>query len=238
MDLRDRVIIVTGTGRGIGVGIARRLKAAGATVIGVSRSSPGAVPLDAHVAADLAEPTEAARVVETAMRLHGSVDGLVNNAGVQSHASCWEQTDDEFDHMFAVNLTAPFLLSQHLARAWVRDGIEGSIVNIGSIECEVGWRSPGQAGYAATKGGLHGLTRAMAHDLGSHGIRVNTVGPGPAESEMTPVDADPELFARVPLGNRLCTPDEVGDAVVFLLSAAAAYVTGTVLYVDGGYLLP
>jgi glucose 1-dehydrogenase len=238
MDLRDRVVIVTGTSRGIGVGIARRLKAAGATVVGVSRTPGGPAPVDSHVADDLADPGAADRIVDAATAAHGRVDGLVNNAGVQFHADCWAQTDEEYDATIAVNLTAPFLLSQRVARDWVNAGIAGSIVNIGSIEFEVGWRSPGQAIYAAAKGGLLGLTRVMAYDLGAHGIRVNAVGPGPAESEMTPTDADPELFARVPLGNRLAKPDEVGDAVAFLLSDAASYPTGTVLYVDGGYLLP
>ena len=122
MDLRDRVVIVTGTSRGIGVGIARRLKAAGATVVGVSRSPGGPAPVDSHVADDLADPGAADRIVAAATAAHGRVDGLVNNAGVQFHADCWAQTDDEFDATIAVNLTAPFLLSQRVARDWVHTG--------------------------------------------------------------------------------------------------------------------
>jgi 2-dehydro-3-deoxy-D-gluconate 5-dehydrogenase len=246
------VAIVTGTSRGIGLGIARRLTAAGTCVFGVARSPGEAV----HMQCDLTEPDAAERVLGAALEAHGRVDALVNNAGLLLEEHCWAQSDEDVEAMVALNLTAPFLLAQAVARHWVGKarpglnedtppgpwegarepaaGVAGAIVNVCSVESQVGWASPPHAVYAATKGGLLGLTRALALELAPHGIRVVAIGPGPTATAMTP--DMPELATAIPLGGRPATLDEIGDVVAFLVSDAARYVTGEIVYVDGGFL--
>jgi NAD(P)-dependent dehydrogenase (short-subunit alcohol dehydrogenase family) len=225
------VAILTGASRGIGAGIALRLTAAGMRVFGVSRSPGEAVQLQC----DLTEPGACEQVLAAALDACGRVDALVNNAGLLLEGDCWEQPDEDIDAMLAINLTVPFLLSQSVAGHWVKEGVEGTIVNVCSIESQVAWADPPQAAYAATKGGLLGLTRAQALELAPHGIRAVAVGPGPIATAMTP--EMPELGQAIPLGGRPGTPRDVGDVVAFLLSDAARYVTGEIVYVDGGYLL-
>jgi len=229
---QDRsVAIVTGASRGIGQGIAQRLAAAGWEVFGVSRTGGEGVDLQC----DLTAPDAPERLLAATLDAHGRVDALVNNAGLLLEGSCWEQPDEDVDAMVAINLTAPFLLSQVVAGRWVKEGVAGTIVNVCSIESQVGWADPPQAAYAATKGGLLGLTRAQALELAPHGIRAVAVGPGAIATAMTP--DSPELAQAIPLGGRPGTPDDVGDAVAFLVSDAARYLTGGIVYVDGGYLL-
>ena len=144
-------------------------------------------------------------------------DALVNNAGVHRSAHCWEQSDDDFDAMFDVNVTAPFRFSQRFAQHWVHNQQSAVILNLCSVESDVGWLDPPQAVYAATKGALLGLTRAMALDLSGLGIRCVAVGPGAINTGMSEDDRS-ETEARIPLGNRYGSPSEVGDAAVFLLS--------------------
>jgi NAD(P)-dependent dehydrogenase (short-subunit alcohol dehydrogenase family) len=238
MELEGQAIIVTGASRGIGAGIARRCLAEGACVLGVSRR-PGELEGAERfrgVRLDLADPSSAALVVPAALEAFGRVDALVNNAGVLHSAPCWRQTDEEWDAMMSVNLTAPFLLSQEFARHCVDGGRSGTVVNICSIESEVGWKSPPQAGYATTKGALLGLTRALALDLAQHDVRVVAIGPGVIDTGMAAPDRE-AVEARIPLENRFGTTDEIGETAVFLLSRRAAYVTGEILYVDGGYRL-
>ncbi len=136
--------------------------------------------------------------------------------------------------MVALNLTAPFLLAQAVARHWVKESTRGTILNVCSVESQVGWADPPHAVYAATKGGLLGLTRALALELAPHGIRVVAIGPGPTATAMTP--DTPEHATAIPLGGRPGTLAEIGDAAAFLLSDAARYITGEIVYVDGGYL--
>jgi len=224
------VAIVTGASRGIGLGIARRLSAAGTRVFGVARGPGEAV----HMQCDLCAPGAAERVLAAALEAHGRVDALVNNAGLLLEEHCWAQSDEDAEAMVALNLTVPFLLAQAAARHWVEAARPGTIVNVCSVESQVGWASPPHAVYAATKGGLLGLTRALALELAPHGIRVVAIGPGPTTTAMTP-DV-PELATAIPLGGRPATLEEIGDVVAFLVSDAARYMTGEIVYVDGGYL--
>ena len=175
--LTDRVVAVTGASRGIGAAIARRVADAGGRVLAVSRSGTAPeheriVVLQADVCADDAPE----RVLAGALAAFGRFDGLVNNAAVNHHADCWEHSDEDWDDVFETNLTAPFRLSQRAAVHWLEARRSGVVVNISSIESEV--VCPQQCGYAATEGGLLGLTRAMAVELSRHGIRVVCLAPG------------------------------------------------------------
>jgi NAD(P)-dependent dehydrogenase (short-subunit alcohol dehydrogenase family) len=158
------VAIVTGTSRGIGQGIAARLIASGMRVFGVSRTPGDGLGLQC----DLTAPGASERVLAAVLEDCGRVDALVNNAGLLLEGNCWEQPDEDVDAMLALNLTVPFLLSQAVAAHWVNEGQRGTIVNVCSIESQVGWADPPQAAYAATKGGLLGLTR---HPRGGGGAR-------------------------------------------------------------------
>jgi NAD(P)-dependent dehydrogenase (short-subunit alcohol dehydrogenase family) len=232
--LAGRAVVVTGTSRGIGRGIAAGLSAAGADVLAVSRTrtacdaGPGRI---VPVAVDLRDETAPGRIVEAALEAFGRVDGLVNNAGVIHFVDCWLHGDAEWDDVFETNLTAPFRLSQAVVRHWLAHGERGVIVNLGSVESEVVIER--QAGYAATKGAILGLTRAMALELAPHGIRVNAIGPGVIATEMSEA-LKGETFARIPM-QRLGQVDEISDVAVFLLSDLARYLTGTIVYADGGY---
>lgn len=238
MGEQSRLALVTGTSRGLGEAIAKRLLRDGYRVAGVSRSGSSAITDDRFVdlRADLADPACCERLVGTVLADLGPIDVLVNNAAGTAYAPCWELDPAALDMLLRVNLTAPFLLSRDVLAHWVRTGTTGTIVNICSIESEVAWDSPPQAGYATTKGGLAGLTRALAYEHGHLGIRVNAVAPGIINTSLSPLDED--LGRRVPLQGRLAEPDEIAGVVAFLCGDDASYVTGEILYVDGGYRLP
>jgi NAD(P)-dependent dehydrogenase (short-subunit alcohol dehydrogenase family) len=232
--LEGRTVVVTGTSRGIGSAIVASLLQAGANVVAVSRS--GTVPaVEAErilsVTCDVRADEAPEKIFASALSRFGRIDGLVNNAAIISFVNCWEQSDQDWDALFATNLTAPFRLSQWIARHWRDKGHAGTIVNICSVESEIVFHL--QAGYASTKGGLLGLTRAMARELAPLGIRVVAIGPGIIDTGMTP--PRPEDTDRIPM-HRLGKTDEVGDVVVLALSDLARYITGTIIYVDGGYL--
>ena len=241
--LEGSVAIVTGAGKGIGRGIALEIARAQGGVILVGRSMPDlesvadeirAIGAEAApIAADLRVPESLERMLVSAEARFSRIDVLVNNAGVIILDKFWDYDEDTYRTIMDTNLTGTFLLSQMMARRWIRDAIPGRIVTIASVESEIAY--PDQAPYAATKGGLLTMTKVLAQELGEHGIRVNAIGPGPIETPISePFRALSE--ARV-VFHRLGEPSEVGQAVVFLASEMASFVTGTILYVDGGYML-
>ena len=239
--LDGRVIVVTGAGGGIGGGIARRLMAAGATVVAHTRSSPVDHLVDGGdepvvVTADLAEPGAAERVVQAALDAGGRIDGLVNNAGIQPVVHFTEMTDGEWTEMINTNLTAVHRLTRASADAMRAQGTGGSIVHISSIEGRHPTDFHGH--YATAKAGLLMHARAAAGAYGPHGIRVNSVSPGLIDRPGL-ADDWPEGVARwhaaAPLG-RTGTPEDIGDACVFLCSDLARWITGADLVVDGGVL--
>ncbi len=239
-----RVAIVTGAGRGIGQGIAVTLAERGYDLVVTSRTVAdlegttelveGAGGSARIVVADLRDPDTLAQLLRAALDRFGRLDGLVNNAAVNVFVPFWDQSDRDLDMIIETNLTAPFYLCQAVAGYWVREGLAGSIVNISSAEDTIAY--PDQVPYASSKGGLLSMTKVLALELGPAGIRVNAVSPGSVDTEMTPDIYRREAPALIPLG-RLGEPRDIGTCVAFLLSEDAAYVTGTSIYADGGYML-
>ena len=241
--LNGKVALVTGGSRGIGEGIARRLAREGAAVaVTYNASADRAEALVKEIVADggqaLAVQADAAdraslrtAVTEVVDRL-GRLDILVNNAGVGVIRPIEELTDADYDHVAAVNLRAVFAATQEALRH-IGDG--GRVITIGSINAD---RVPFAGGslYALTKAGVAGFTRALAREVGSRGITVNTVQPGPVDTDMNPADGPWAASALPHLAvGRYGTADEVAGLVAYLAGPDAAYITGAALDVDGGY---
>lgn len=233
-NLEHVVVVVTGANGGLGAAIVGVLAARGATVVAHVRqaeSLPGGVA--STVIADLGDPAAAGRIMAETLSVHGRVDGLVNCAGVQPVVPFAAISDEEWQQMLDINLSAAHRLTQHAAAA-MKDHGGGSIVHIASIE---GSRpAVGHAHYAVSKAGLIMHAKAAALELGPIGVRVNAVSPGLLAREG--LDDDwPEGIARwvqrAPLG-RLGTGEDVAQACAFLLSPESSFITGTDLIVDGG----
>ncbi|MFM9612397.1 SDR family oxidoreductase [Streptomyces niveiscabiei] len=241
-DITGRTALVTGSSRGIGLALARGLSEAGCTVVlngrderrlaEAARELPGKV----HTAVfDVTDgPSVAAGIKDVEERV-GPLDILVNNAGMQLRAPLLEFTDSDWHRILDTNLTSAFLVGREAARYMTARG-HGKIVNICSLQSEV--VRPGIAPYAATKGALKMLTKGMCADWGPSGVQVNGLGPGYIETELTQALVDDEEFSawvrrRTPAGRWGRTEDLVGG-VLFLASPAADFVSGQILYVDGG----
>jgi 2-deoxy-D-gluconate 3-dehydrogenase len=238
--LRGQGALVTGAARGLGEAMALALADAGASVAAVDVEPVDATEIAARRQADLSALTPAAaeELVAWARAELGDVSVLVNNAGLIRRAPAEETAAEDWEATIAVNLTAPFLLSQAFARPLLAEGGRGSIVNVVSMNSFQGGLNA--VAYTASKHGLLGLTRSLANEWTGRGIRVNGIAPGWMETELTrALREDGErydaLLARMPSG-RWGTPADLAGAVVFLASEASAYVSGGFIAVDGGYL--
>jgi meso-butanediol dehydrogenase/(S,S)-butanediol dehydrogenase/diacetyl reductase len=243
VQLEGKVALVTGGGRGIGRGIVDRFLEEGADVVVAQRreldDTLASHPRVAHVEVDLGVSSSIAPAVEHAVERFGGIDVLVNNAGIMFERTVSEIRPDEWDLMMAVNLRAPFFLAQAVLPS-MRERGGGSVINIGSIE-GLG-ANPHHAAYCASKAGVHGMTRAMAVDLGSHNIRCNAIAPGWIASELSETylesRADPaaarEALNRLHPVGRVGRPADVGDLAVYLASDRSSFLTGEIVVLDGG----
>lgn len=240
--LQDKKILVTGSSRGIGAGIVKTLAAEGASV-GVTYSSKRDaaeqvlkdLPGSGHILLELKIDDEASveAAFETFAGKMGRIDGLVNNAGITRDTLLLRMKSADFDAVINTNLRGTFLCTRAAAKLMLK-ARSGSIVNITSIIGEMG--NAGQANYAASKAGIEGLSKSVAQELASRGIRVNCVAPGFIATEMTEVLSDQQkkaILEKVPLGT-LGDVEDVARAVAFLLSSEARYITGHTLSVNGG----
>jgi NAD(P)-dependent dehydrogenase (short-subunit alcohol dehydrogenase family) len=242
-DLSGRTALVTGASRGIGAAIARALDSAGARVAVCARTAEALAPVAAQlshepviVAGDLALAPEPARIAaEAAAALGGTVDVLVNNAAVGARPALDSVDAALIDRLYAVNVRAPLLLIQALAAPMIERG-RGAIISLSSVSGVVG--TPRRSAYAATKGAIDAMTRSLAAELGPHGIRVNAVAPGVVDTDMWAQNKAisgvvEHVNALTPL-RRWAQPADIADAVTFLASDAARFVTGETICVDGG----
>lgn len=233
LDLTGKVIVLTGAGGGLGSGITQRMRSAGATVVAVTRSSPVADPSVTVVTTDLTTADGPAAVIKATLAEHGRIDGVINNAGIQPVVAFAEVTDEQWAEMIDTNLTATHRLTRAAAAAMTGGG---SIVHIASIEAQ--HPTPVHGHYATSKAALVMHAKAAALAYGPQGIRVNSVSPGliarPGIEEQWPEGVN-RWKAAAPLG-RLGTPEDIGDACVFLCSDLSRWITGVDLVVDGGVL--
>ncbi|HEU4632030.1 MAG TPA: 3-oxoacyl-[acyl-carrier-protein] reductase [Gemmatimonadaceae bacterium] len=243
IDLASRVALVTGSTRGIGRAIATTLAEAGATVAVVGRDLARAEQAAAELghgargfACDVSDVAQATQLVADVEAAFGSVDVLVNNAGLTRDNLLLRLKDDDWDAVVNANLRGAFATTRAAARGMMKRRW-GRIINIASVVGITG--NKGQANYAASKAGLIGLTKSVAKELGSRNVLANVIAPGLIETDMAaamPAAAREEMAAQIPLG-RVGAPGDVAGAVLFLASELAAYVTGQVLVVDGGMVM-
>ena len=247
MKLRGRIALVTGAGRGIGKATAIFLAKEGANIavndMDLQLAKETAEEIRAigcealAIKADVSNKTEVVRMVDTVIKNFGKIDILVNNAGIFSSVPLIDITEDEWDKVMDVNLKGVFLCSQVVMKFMIKQR-SGKIVNIASSAGKVGGIYAG-AHYAASKAGVICLTKSLAKQLAQYNINVNAVAPALIETDMMkdwPMQVKESLLRQVPLG-RFGTPNEVAEAVLFLVSEGANYITGATIDVNGGLLM-
>ncbi len=252
LDMTGKVVVLTGASSGIGRRFAQVLHRAGARLVAVARrgerlshladelaAESGNGDRVAGVAIDVTDPDAPGILVHRAVAAFGAVDVVVNNAGISRVLAATDDSRDGFSDELAINLIAPYELSRAAARWMIDNERPGTIVNVGSVMGLGGGGRLKAAGYAASKGGLHSLTRELASQWARKGIRVNALAPGWFHSEMTADMFASEagkdyIEANTPLG-RPGRPHELDGALLFLASDASSYMTGHVLTVDGGW---
>ncbi len=239
-DLTGKNALITGASGGIGGNIARALHGAGATVgLSGTRVEPLQALADdlgerAHVLpCNLGDPDSVEALPKQAAAAMGSVDILVNNAGITRDNLFMRMSDDEWQSVIDINMTATMKLCKGVIRSMMKSRW-GRIVNVSSVVAAIG--NPGQANYAASKAGMIGFSKALAHEVATRGITVNAVAPGFITTAMTEKLTDEQrkgLLLKVPAG-RMGDPEEIAAAVLYLASPEAGYVTGSTLHVNGG----
>ena len=241
--MSERIALVTGATRGIGRAIALELAKQGATVIGTATSAEGAAAIDAYLAEagakgkgvqlNVTDDAQTDALLAQIAKDFGDITILVNNAGITRDQLLMRMKDEEWDAIMQTNLRPVFRISRALMRGMMK-ARWGRIINIASVVGASG--SPGQTNYAAAKAGMMGFARSLAREVGSRNITVNCVAPGFIDTDMTKGLADEykqQLLAQIPLG-RLGDVQDIADAVAFLASDKAAYISGRTLHVNGG----
>lgn len=243
MELKNKNVLITGSTRGIGLAIAHQFAAQGANLVLNGRSEIAAELLaefDAYgvkvlgVSGDVSDAADAKRMVEVATEALGSVDVLINNAGITADKLVLKMTEDDFERVLKINLTGAFNMTQAVLKPMTK-ARQGAIINMTSVVGLIG--NAGQANYAASKAGLIGLTKSVAREVAGRNIRVNAIAPGFIESDMTAVLSDKvkdAMKAQIPM-KRFGSTDEVATAAVFL--ATQDYMTGQTLAIDGGMVM-
>lgn len=243
--LDGKVAVLTGASSGLGERFAHVLSAAGAALVLAARrvdrleALAEELPNSIAVACDVAAPGDITKLVDAAIAEYGQIDVVVNNAGISRVLPAIDEDIDEFRREVEIDLIAPFDLARQAARTMIERGAPGSIVNIGSVLGEVGGGRLKAAGYAASKGGVHNLTRELASQWARKNVRVNAIAPGWFETEMNEAMFETEggmsyITGNAPMG-RAGRQGELDGALLYLASDASSYTTGQVLCVDGGW---
>ncbi|MBY0446807.1 MAG: 3-oxoacyl-ACP reductase FabG [Burkholderiales bacterium] len=243
MSFEGKVALVTGASRGIGQAIALELARAGALVIGTATTDAGAEAITAYLKEaghagcglrlQVTEESACEEIIDSITQQFGPVTILVNNAGITRDNLLMRMKDEEWDAVMATNLRPVYKLSKAVMRGMMK-ARWGRIINIASVVGATG--NPGQTNYSAAKAALFGFTKSLAREIGSRGVTVNAVAPGFIDTDMTkslPDEQKAKLVEQIALG-RLGNPQDIADAVGFLASDKAAYITGNTLHVNGG----